>query len=90
MSGTFPYGKDQNADYVFRLRSARLGSEGQPRVIRIDGLHFEAGKPSGRGGSLSMNAEIDVREGQYAVVGKTGIEGADKALILVLTAKVVE
>lgn len=40
--------------------------------------------------ALRINAGIDVREGQHAVVGKTGIEGADKALILVLTAKVVE
>jgi len=31
-----------------------------------------------------------VKEGQKVVVGKTGLEGADRALILVLSAKIVD
>ena len=37
-----------------------------------------------------INTSIDVREGQKVVVGKANIDNADSALILILTAKVVE
>ena len=37
-----------------------------------------------------FNADLDVREGQKVVVGKTGIGSSTEALILVVMAKVVE
>jgi len=37
-----------------------------------------------------ITADVDVREGQKVVVGKANIEGPDKALFLVVTAKVTE
>jgi hypothetical protein len=36
-----------------------------------------------------INTDVDVREGQKFVVGKTGMGGGD-AMILVVTARVVE
>jgi hypothetical protein len=37
-----------------------------------------------------IRADLDIREGQYVVVGKTGLGGSDNALILVLSARVVD
>jgi hypothetical protein len=38
---------------------------------------------------VRIRADVDIREGQYVVVGKTGLGRSDNALILVLTARVV-
>jgi hypothetical protein len=37
-----------------------------------------------------ITTNLDVREGQMAVVGKTSADGSPNALIIVLTAKVLE
>ena len=37
-----------------------------------------------------ITTDIDVREGQKVVVGKANIDNSDNALILILTAKVVD
>lgn len=39
---------------------------------------------------VHISTSIDIREGQKVVVGKANIDNADNALILVLTAKVIE
>jgi hypothetical protein len=38
--------------------------------------------------SIGLESDIDLGEGQYAVVGKSGLGGSDNALVLVLTEKV--
>jgi hypothetical protein len=38
---------------------------------------------------VGLNTDIDIKEGQKAVVGRAGLE-RDKALFLVLTAQVVQ
>jgi hypothetical protein len=44
-----------------------------------------------RGGpNASIQTVVDIREGQKVIVGKTGLNGPDQAIILVLTAKVVD
>jgi hypothetical protein len=37
-----------------------------------------------------FTANLDIKEGQKVVIGKTGIEGSQSALILVATGKVVD
>lgn len=40
--------------------------------------------------TVSMRTDVDLKEGQKAVVGKANFDGASDALIVILTAKVVE
>jgi hypothetical protein len=40
--------------------------------------------------SVTVRANLDVKEGGKVVVGKTGIEGNQRALLLVVTGKIVD
>jgi hypothetical protein len=93
MSGVAAYGKE-GGPYQLVLRPS-VSSEAKPATIRIDSLRFNIRVVRISGTSqysqdLGFNAEIDFKEGQKAVIGKTGIEGEQSALILVATGKVVE
>ncbi len=70
--------------YNFTFSSAALTGE---KAIRMDKVFLNI-----RGGSESLGflTDLDMREGQKVVVGKSTIKGSDDALILVLSAKVVE
>lgn len=64
-------------------------------TVRIDGLRAAIQfplPPTAKGDVLYrdaiINADIDIREGQKVVVGKSSMEGPEKALIVVLSAKV--
>jgi hypothetical protein len=39
---------------------------------------------------IGVNGHIDIREGEHVVVGKSGLTGSDNAIVLVLSAKIVE
>lgn len=80
-SGHMPYGTVQTAPYTLEFQSARFTDE---RLIRIDRLSMHAA------GTRPFNTALDFKEGQKVVVGKSGIEGAQKALILVITGKAAE
>jgi hypothetical protein len=59
--------------------------------VRINNLSFTLHVPHPSGHfEVGVHTDIDVREGQKVVVGKANIDNADNALILVLTAKVIE
>jgi hypothetical protein len=81
--------------YQVRFNSTSVTPDGKGNMVRIDRLNFSANVPiQSSGGGMTnvdtgINTDVDVREGQKFVVGKTGMGGAD-ALILVLTAKVVD
>lgn len=93
-SGVLP---GTNSIYEFRYRSAAVSS-GAPRLVHIDGLAFAVHTPTGsrdKDGHLDyrnagINTDIDAGEGQKVVVGKSNINGSDDAMILIVTAKVVE
>ncbi len=81
------------------LGGLNISEAAKENVVRIDNLRFNALIPvDPRPGSLQQppgrNAgfatDVDVREGQKAVVGKANIDESGTALILVVTAKVVE
>jgi hypothetical protein len=86
-----------NSTYDFRYRSATVSS-GTPRSVHINALALtirtpttnrdKDGNPVNR--AVGINTDIDVGEGQKVVVGKSTIDGTNDALILVVTAKVVE
>jgi hypothetical protein len=102
VSGVVPASSTQPVKtfYNFGFRSARITSDDKGRVIRIDGLRLGARVPIattvGEKGTqvqysnTGVNTDIDVREGQKVVVGKANVDGSRDALILVVTAKVVE
>jgi Bacterial type II/III secretion system short domain len=78
--------------YRFHINKAAITSEGKERALRINGLELRMayslkGPPRGE---AYINTSVDVHEGQKVVVGKANIDNADNALILVLTAKVIE
>jgi hypothetical protein len=69
----------------YRLRvSPSVSSNDRPSQIRLNSLQFNLGGP----GVLDIDADVDIKEGQKVVIGKSGLEGS--ALILVATGKVVE
>jgi hypothetical protein len=78
--------------YNFHIHSVGITSEGKEPTIRINDLGLQLDfslKGSGNHHSI-ISTSIDAIEGQKVVVGKANIDNADNALILVLTAKVIE
>jgi hypothetical protein len=87
-----------NLPYSFRFNSATV-SAGTPRVIHIDRLNLNVRSPTSekdKQGNVvykthsGIETDIDAGEGQKIVVGKSSVGETGDALILVLTAKVVE
>ena len=88
--------------YGFGYKAASILSDEKGRSIRLDGLRFNAGivvkRQSEAASSVfgydaldaGFGTDVDVREGQKVVVGKAAIGGTNSALILVITAKVLE
>jgi hypothetical protein len=88
--------------YTFGYKAASILSDDQGRSIRLDGLRFNGGimvkNAQVEGGSIvqyqareaAFATDVDVREGQKIVVGKAAVGGTNSALILVITAKILE
>jgi hypothetical protein len=84
-------------NYQFQYNRVSLDGSETSRSIRYDGLKLSIKVPvSGVAGQFSyvdagIATDLDVPEGKKVVVGKTSaVEGADSALILVISAKVVD
>ncbi|MBZ5555046.1 MAG: hypothetical protein LAO21_20210 [Acidobacteriia bacterium] len=87
--------------YNFQFRSANIVDGVEGRTIRIDRLRLGAKVPLVLPGSAekSLNVQyqdtgietdIDVRDGKKVVVGKANTDGSSGAMILVVTAKVMD
>ncbi len=75
--------------YQFQYGRVSLDGREANRVIRYDNLRLGIRLPGGN--DIGISTDVDVPEGKKVVVGKTSaIEGADGALILVISAKVVD
>jgi hypothetical protein len=93
-------GKASDAFYKFSFNSLRLiPDEQNGEVVRINQLSLMIGgvadespdkKRAGETGHASIRTDIDVREGQKVVVGKANIGASNSALILVVTARVLD
>ncbi len=86
-----------------KFRSATLGADEKGMLVRLDGLHFGARMPLNRTlinektklpetqfAESGVNADIDIREGQTAVVGRANLDGKEGAFFLIVNAKVVD
>lgn len=69
-----------------------------PRMVHVDGLSLELGKPTGQfkegkqvyDSVARINTHLDMGDGQKTVVGKSSINAGGDALILVIVPKIVE
>jgi hypothetical protein len=86
---------------TFRVRSASLEADGQ--MIRLDGLHAGLRIPHNtyvNANALERKTEyidtgittdvVDVKEGQKLVIGRSSLDSNEKALFLILIAKIVQ
>jgi hypothetical protein len=87
LSGTLPASQNQ---YQFSYRAHVLPGSA-PRMIRIDALRFTLRfLDNGQFYEAGINTDLDTREGQKVVVGKSNVRGTADAVLLVVTPKVVE
>ena len=85
----------KNATYTFRYNRASV-HDGTPRIVNLQSLNLQVRTPSGyhdeKGNiqykSTGLSSDIDIRDGQKVVVGKSDINNGENPLILVVTAKV--
>lgn len=103
VAGAISQGEDlEPAPYRLGFNRAMVVSGQEARSIRLDGLVFEARlnrwrgpTPEGEPGhvvssEVSLRTDVEVREGQKAVVGKAATDGERDSLILVVEARVLE
>jgi hypothetical protein len=88
--------------YSLSHRGASILSDEKGRSIRLDDLRFKAQigvkKQQEQGSAViaydmieaGFGTNVDVREGQKVVVGKAAVGGTNAALVLVITAKILE
>ena len=85
VAGELPDGKY----YDFRYVRARISAE-TPHMVHLDSLRLEISWSRARKDQMALvSTDLDVREGQKTVVGKSAVAGTD-ALFLVIVPKVIE
>jgi hypothetical protein len=96
LQGVASIEKDSSSLYSIRATWA-TSSEAKPQIIRIDDLRLNIRVPvhsrpnsTGEYWDTGFTANLDFKEGQKVVVGKSGIEGGQSALIVVATGKVID
>lgn len=103
VTGAFFQGEDlEPAPYRLGINRASVVNGQDARSVRLDGLRFMAelprwrastsqGEPARRvSSSVNLTTDVEVREGQKAVVGKAATDGDRDSLILVIEARVLE
>ena len=86
---------EANAYYTIGVSNVAINATEKGSTIRLDGLRFNTRLPTGLNNQIQyadagIQTEIDVREGQKVVVGKSSIDTASQSIFLVVTAKVVD
>jgi hypothetical protein len=77
----------------FSIRAATLQPDGGIRIDKLyAGVRIPYGSPTQKFEYVNtgLNADIDVKEGQKVVVGRSSMAGPEKALFLVLTAQAIQ
>jgi hypothetical protein len=90
-------GTVKNSTYSFRYNRAST-LDGSPKIVTLQNLSLQIRMPTGMRGdkgqmeyrSTGLSTDIDIRDGQKVVVGKSDVNNGESPLILVVTAKVVE
>ena len=94
LAANMPGGAQTN--YTFSFRNTAISGADKNRVVRLDDVHLRLKIPHASSGGVSysessIHTDFDVREGQKVVVGKSSlVDGSDGALILVVSAKIVD
>jgi hypothetical protein len=83
------------ATYSLHAQKILVAGGDKSSRVRIDTLRFNARFPIPTGNGFNyheahLKTDIDIREGQKVVVGKTSIDNASQSVFLVVTAKVVD
>jgi hypothetical protein len=86
--------------YELRIDHVSTVSIQQKNQIVIDGFHFEydgivsmgttEGDTVTRTNRVNLQTSLDIADGQLAIVGKTSADGTPNALILFLTARIID
>jgi hypothetical protein len=87
----------KNSTYRFRYDRAAVSGEG-PKVVNLHNLDLQIQSFTGAfnkdgypvSHDTTLHTDIDIRDGQKVVVGKSDVNNGESPLILVVTAKVVE
>jgi len=90
-------GTIKNSTYSFRYNRASV-LDGTPKMVNLQNLSLQIRLPSGMRNekgqpeykTTGLTTDIDIRDGQKVVVGKSDVNNGESPLILVVTAKVVE
>jgi len=90
-------GTIKSSAYSFRYGRATV-MDGTPKMVNLQNLNLQIKIPSGGRNdkgqveykSTGLSTDIDIRDGQKVVVGKSDVNNGESPLILVVTAKVVE
>jgi hypothetical protein len=77
-------------NYSLSVRTAFVTAAEGGAVVHLDGMSFAASNPKLGRGRVGVSGDIDIRVGQRVVVGNTGLGTSGNAIILVLSAKVVD
>ncbi len=81
-------GRNSQGQYTLKLRKVSLHQNDSPVMIEIDSLSLYCELPTRVRAGLSMVSDINLKEGQLAVLGKTS-DGTPNALVAVVTARVI-
>lgn len=77
--------------YTVLYKAASVSPDEASPTIHLTGFHFRLGVPiSHNMFNAGIDTDIDLREGQKVVVGKSNLENVDSALFVVLMAKLVQ
>ena len=97
MQGGSADGTIKNSTYSFRYNRASV-LDGPPKMVNLQNLNLQVRMPTGtfdekgnpRYKTTGVSTDVDIRDGQKVVVGKSDMNNGESPLILVVTAKVVE
>ncbi|HEX8985535.1 MAG TPA: hypothetical protein VF767_08890, partial [Bryobacteraceae bacterium] len=90
VTGHFSPQKGASSSYRIFTRQTTT-SESRPAVVHIEKLDFTTGLAFANSTfTVQINATIDVKEGQKVVIGKSGIDGNQSAIVLVCTTRIVD
>jgi hypothetical protein len=92
ISGTLP-GSAQSFTFYVQPTVNPSNTPNAPRTVHLASMRFSFRQPKVIDGKTQydlwgINTDLDAKEGQKAVVGKSNIEGSDDAIILVVTPKI--
>jgi hypothetical protein len=77
--------------YTILYKTASVSPDEPNPTIHLRGFHFRLGVPiSHNMFNVGIDTDVDLREGQKVVVGKSNLENVDSALFVILVAKLVQ